>query len=102
MDQMIEGVFGAVLFLGLGLAGLAILILSACYARSRRVCFRWGFLAGIFMSLQCVLLMWGADFRSAFDPGTGGYGMAKGAGLFFVLCLLVYSFVASDKFSNKQ
>jgi hypothetical protein len=95
-------IIGISLSFALGFAGLAMLVFSARYARSMRVCVSWGILAGLFMLLQCVLFGWMADFNNSFSPGVRGYGLAKTAGFFFIISLLVYLFFIVGKFKDRK
>jgi uncharacterized membrane protein YesL len=78
------------LFFGLGVAGFAVLVFSVFRACSRRAYIRWGVLGGVFMLLQCLLMLAAAVFVAMFGPNKPNCWPAIGAALFFVLCLKAY------------
>jgi len=95
-------IFGIIVFFGSGISALAVLTLATCYARTLSICLICGILAFFLMLLQCIIFAWAVDFNSAFNSGGQGYGIATGAGFFFVLCLAAYSGVIAWKFSDRK
>jgi len=97
--EFITGIF---LFFGLGLLGLAVLVLSLLFARRRSAAISGGIAGGILMALQCLLLLLAAGIGSATSGQQAGYRVFGWVIFGCALSVAIYFFIILAKFNDRD
>ena len=90
LEQIVQVIFGFLVFFGLGLAALLILFLSSRYSRSKWVIIFWGAMATVLMIARYAFFKNLAGLASATNGSQHGYRILNAMVLVFVVALIVY------------